>query len=52
MIPCCGLCPDFPCPMMREFYGESESHEEAYRRMRFLRGEVQGEKNAAENQPV
>lgn len=36
-ISCCGLCPDFPCTMMREFYGESESHEEAFRRMRFLR---------------
>lgn len=38
--------------MMREFYGESESHEEAYRRMRSLRGEVYGDENAAKNHPV
>jgi hypothetical protein len=38
-IPCCGLCQEFPCSMMKEFYGESESHEQAYRRMRSLREE-------------
>ena len=38
-ISCCGLCPDFPCKMMRDFYGESDSHEEAYRRMCLLRKE-------------
>ena len=32
----CGLCPDFPCAMMRDFYGESESHRQAGERMRAL----------------
>ena len=29
----CGECPGFPCADMKEFYGESESHERAYARM-------------------
>ena len=36
-IECCGECGAFPCPMMAEFYEESESHREAYRRMRAMR---------------
>jgi len=35
-IPLCGLCPDFPCAMMAEFYGESDSHRLAGERMRAL----------------
>lgn len=30
----CGLCAEFPCQMMVEFYGESESHARAYELMR------------------
>ena len=30
----CGRCPDFPCPDMVAFYRESESHAEAFERMR------------------
>ena len=29
----CGECEDFPCEMMKGFYKESKSHEEAYERM-------------------
>ena len=29
----CGECSEFPCGEMKDFYRESESHEEAYRRM-------------------
>ena len=29
----CGECAVFPCPDMKEFYRESESHELAYERM-------------------
>lgn len=29
----CGACSTFPCPDMAEFYQESASHEDAYRRM-------------------
>ena len=36
-ISCCGECPDFPCADMREFYGESASHEAAYNWMQSLR---------------
>ena len=32
-IPHCGKCPRFPCPDMREFYEESDSHREAFRRL-------------------
>ena len=51
-VACCGLCPDFPCTMMRDFYGESESHEEAFRRMCDLREAFQGDKDAAEDQQI
>ena len=51
-ISCCGLCPDFPCKMMRDFYGESDSHEEAFRRMRDLREAFQGDKDAAEDRQI
>lgn len=30
---CCGECPTFPCADMKEFYKESPSHEDAYKRM-------------------
>ena len=33
----CGECDAFPCEMMAEFYGESDSHKEAYERMRACR---------------
>lgn len=33
----CAACPDFPCAGMREFYGESASHEAAYTWMQSLR---------------
>ena len=36
-ISCCGQCQSFPCEDMKAFYGESESHRDAYERMR---GEV------------
>ena len=36
-ISCCGECPSFPCADMKAFYAESESHEQAYRRMAALR---------------
>ncbi|MBR5949679.1 MAG: DUF3795 domain-containing protein [Clostridia bacterium] len=32
----CGECERFPCPDMKEFYRESESHEFAYERMKAL----------------
>ena len=32
----CGECADFPCPMMADFYQESESHRAALARMRGL----------------
>ncbi len=38
-IDCCGACRDFPCEMMRDFYGESESHERAYLLMTSLQQE-------------
>lgn len=33
-IPCCGRCDTFPCEDMRAFYEESESHREAFARMK------------------
>lgn len=33
-IPVCGMCGKFPCAMMADFYGESESHERAGKLMR------------------
>ena len=36
-ISCCGLCPEFPCQMMQEFYEESEGHKKARRLMCELR---------------
>ena len=30
----CGQCSGFPCPDMAGFYEESESHRQAYERMR------------------
>lgn len=36
-IAVCGQCEDFPCPMMREFYGESDSHRAAFDRMCAIR---------------
>ena len=35
-IACCGRCRDFPCAMMTEFYGESDSHRQAGERMQAL----------------
>lgn len=35
-IEVCGECGDFPCRMMAEFYKESDSHREAFARMREL----------------
>ena len=32
----CGQCADFPCPMMQEFYEESDSHRAAGERMTAL----------------
>lgn len=37
-IPFCGKCGEFPCRMMAEFYEESDSHRQAYDRMRALAG--------------
>ena len=37
-ISCCGECGEFPCGDMKEFYEESESHRQAYERMRAVRG--------------
>ena len=36
-IECCAFCSGFPCGDMAEFYGESEGHREAYRRMLAMR---------------
>lgn len=36
-IACCAFCESFPCGGMAEFYEESESHREAYKRMCALR---------------
>ncbi len=36
-ISCCGKCADFLCGEMKEFYKESESHRQAYERMRGMR---------------
>ena len=36
----CGNCTDFPCGDMKEFYRESESHAEAYRRMLAAGGDI------------
>ena len=33
----CAYCPTFPCDSMREFYGESDGHRDAYRRMCAMR---------------
>ena len=33
-IEVCGQCGEFPCPMMREFYEESDSHRKAGELMR------------------
>lgn len=33
-IPFCGKCVDFPCREMEDFYQESESHRQAYHRMK------------------
>ncbi len=38
-IPHCGMCPEFPCGMMSEFYEESDSHREARARVLRLREE-------------
>ena len=35
----CALCGGFPCESMVEFYEESDSHREAYRRMCALKDE-------------
>ena len=32
----CGAFPSFPCAEMRDFYRESESHAQAYERMRSM----------------
>ena len=34
----CALCDTFPCEEMKGFYGESDGHREAYRRMCAMRG--------------
>ena len=36
-IGCCGECESFPCDVMKDFYMESKSHEEAYERMRKIK---------------
>ena len=36
-ITTCGFCDLFPCDSMAEFYDESDSHREAYHRMRALK---------------
>ena len=36
-IELCAFCSDFPCADMAEFYDESDSHREAFRRMQELR---------------
>lgn len=38
-IACCAFCGGFPCKDMADFYGESDSHREAYRRMLAVREE-------------
>ena len=38
-IECCAFCGLFPCGDMADFYSESDSHREAYRRMLALREE-------------
>ena len=40
-IDCCALCSGFPCADMAEFYEESDSHREAYRRMLAIRAEIE-----------
>ena len=35
-VSCCGECGDFPCPEMKGFYEESDSHRLAYSRMYLL----------------
>ena len=35
-IEICGQCRAFPCADMREFYAESDSHREAFERMRAI----------------
>ena len=37
-VACCDECGEFPCGEMKDFYGESESHRQAYERMRAVRG--------------
>ena len=38
-VSCCGECPSFPCGDIRGFYSGSESHEQAFNRMRALQKE-------------
>ena len=42
-----GKCPGcrFPCKMMREFYEESDSHRDAYRRLEEYRKGRKGSEN-------
>ena len=35
-ISACGQCPAFPCADMKDFYQESESHQEAFERMKAM----------------
>ena len=39
-----GKCPSFPCDDMQDFYRESESHEQAYQRMKSRRERMADEK--------
>ena len=41
-IEVCGMCTEFPCPMMADFYRESESHERAGRLMQKVFAETLG----------
>ena len=41
----CGDCSRFPCKMMREFYEESDSHRDAYRRLEEYRKDRRGSEN-------
>lgn len=36
----CGECKDFPCGDMKEFYRESESHEQAFVLMQKIHNEI------------
>jgi len=45
-IAVCGMCGEFPCQMMAEFYEESESHRQAYGRMRTVHEQTEAKGSA------